>query len=81
MSWINVNDDLPPCGVPVLVCTAVIPTMINSDWHKARIYLMERLMRPKSTKCYYWNTPEKGNHINDTFISHWKPLPEPPCNT
>jgi hypothetical protein len=81
MNWISVNDDLPPCGVPVLACTDVMPNSWDSAWHKPRIYLMERFMRPKSEKHYYWNEPNKGNQISDALISHWMPLPAPPCNT
>lgn len=82
MTWVNVEHELPPYGVLVLVCTRALPTAYDEKNRKQHIHLMQRFMRPSTkTGKYYWNRPGKGDMTDSGWVTHWMPLPEPPASS
>lgn len=65
MEWINVNDELPQHGVPVLCIMQINPSGKNK-------------YRTITGVCYNGEWRHSDGSQTWFEISHWMPLPEPP---
>jgi hypothetical protein len=72
MEWINVEDNLPALGVPVLTIFRGSPLVLElCEGHPS----YEETFKPFK----YWNEPSSEILEPDWYeVTHWMPLPELP---
>lgn len=71
IGWINVKDQMPPIGEPVLIST-------NHEPHPVREAL--RVIVHERTAAFHWTTPHppggRGYIIQPEDVTHWAHKPQ-----